>query len=204
MHRKSSLKILNLFAFIGLMIIVINSCSIRKTEKEKGYEKIHSEISEQTNLSVDQEQSTIENSFIERKDYSNWFNFDYKPLFDQNGQIIPLIIEQTKNGQTEKLVISGATVTGRQTDSKQSEEKRTQTINRYISNITYKSEITYKSVINYKTVFKERFSYGPQSIYIICLLGITIVCAVLAFTGHWTWIQNVFNKIKKYFSKSNK
>lgn len=204
MHRKYSLKILNLFAFIGLMIIVINGCSIRKTDKEKGHEKIHSEISEQTNLSVDQEQSTIENSFIERKDYSNWLNFDYKPLFDQNGQIIPLIIEQTKNGQTEKLVISGATVTGGQNDSKQSEEKRTQTINRYISNITYKSDITYKSVINYKTVLKERFSYGPQSFYIICLFGITIVCAALAFTGHWSWIQNVFNKIKKYFSKSNK
>lgn len=201
MHRKYSLKILNLFAFIGLIIIVINGCSIRKTAKEKGYEKIHSEISEQTNLSVDQEQSTIENSFIERKDYSNWYNFDYKPLFDHFGQIIPLIIEQTKNGVTEKLVISGANVTGGQTDSKQSEEKRTKTINRYISNITYKSEITYKSVINYKTVLKERFSYGPQSIYIICLLGITIVCAVLAFTGHWNWIQNVFNKIKKYFSK---
>lgn len=201
MHRKYSLKILNLLAFIGLMIIVINGCSIRKTNKEKGFEKIHSEISEQTNLSVDQEQSTIENSFIERKDYSNWFNFDYKPLFDQNGQIIPLIIEQTKNGQTEKLVISGATVTGGQNESKQSEEKRTQTINRYISNITYKSEITYKSVINYKTVLKERFSYGPQSIYMICLLGITIVCAVLAFTGHWNWINNVFNKLLKSFSK---
>lgn len=204
MHRKYSLKILNLLAFIGLMIIVINSCSIRKTDKEKGFEKIHSEISEQTNLSVDQEQSTIKNSFIERKDFSNWFNFEYKPLFDQKGQIIPLIIEQTKNGQTEKLVIYGATVTGGQNDSKQSEEKRTQTINRYISNITYKSEITYKSVINKKIVLKERLSYGPQSIYIICLLGITIVCAVLAFTGHWNWIKNVFNKIKKYFSKSNK
>lgn len=184
-----------------LLTLTLWSCSIRKTEKEKGFEKIHSEISEQTNLSVDQEQSTIENSFIERKDYSNWFNFEYKPLFDQNGQIIPLIIEQTKNGVTEKLVISGATVTGGQNDSKQSEENRTQTINRYISNITYKSDITYKSVINYKTVLKERFSYGPQSIYMICLLGITIVCAVLAFTGHWKWIQNVYNKIKKYFLK---
>ncbi|WP_125348977.1 hypothetical protein [Empedobacter falsenii] len=187
-----------------LLTLTFWSCSIRKTDKEKGHEKIHSEISEQTNLSVDQEQSKIENSFIERKDYSNWFNFEYKPLFDQNGQIIPLIIKQTKNGQTEKIVISGATVTGGQNESKQSEEKRTQTINRYISNITYKSEITYKSVINKKIVLKERFSYGPQSIYIICLLGITIVCAVLAFTGHWNWIQNVFNKIKKYFSKSNK
>ncbi|MGV0845710.1 hypothetical protein ACTS9T_03830 [Empedobacter falsenii] len=201
MHRKNSIRFLNLFAFIGLMIIVINGCSIRKTDKEKGYEKIHSEISEQTKMSVDQEQSTIEHSIIKKNDYSDWINFDYKPLFDQNGQIIPLIIEQTKNGQTEKLVISGASVTGGQNDSKQSEEKRTQTINRYISNITYKSEITYKSVINYKTVLKERFSYGPQSIYIICLLGITIVCAVLAFTGHWNWIQNVYNKIKKYFSK---
>lgn len=201
MHRKNIIKILNLFAFIGLMLIVINGCSVRKTDKEKGFEKIHSEISEQKKISVDLEQSTIENSFIERKDYSNWYNFDYKPLFDQNGQIIPLIIEQTKNGITEKLVISGANVTGGQTDSKQSEEKRNQTINRYISNITYKSETTYKSVINYKTVLKERFSFGPQSIYIICLLGITIVCAALAFTGHWSWIQNVFNKIKKYFSK---
>lgn len=184
-----------------LLTITLWSCSVRKTDKEKGHEKIHSEISEQTKMSVDQEQSTIENSLIKKTDYSNWFTFDYKPLFDQNGQIIPLIIEQTKNGITEKLVISGANVTGGQTDSKQSEEKRTKTINRYISNITYKSETTYKSVINYKTVLKERFSYGPQSIYIICLLGITIVCAVLAFTGHWSWIQNVFNKIKIYFSK---
>ena len=184
-----------------LLTLTFWSCSIRKTDKEKGFEKIHSEISEQTNLSVDQEQSTIEHSIIKKNDYSNWFNFDYKPLFDSSGNIIPLIIEQTKNGQTEKLVISGATVTGGQNDSKQSEDKRTQTINRYISNITYKSEITYKSVINYKTVLKERFSYGPQSIYMICLLGITIVCAVLAFTGHWNWIQNVYNKIKKYFLK---
>ena len=201
MHRKNSIRFLNLFAFIGLMLIVINGCSIRKTDKEKGFEKIHSEISEQTKLSVDQEQSKIENSFIERKDYSNWFNFDYKPLFDQNGQIIPLIIEQTKNGQTEKLVISGANVTGGQSTQKSKEETQRKIINRYISNITYKSDITYKSVINYKTVLKERFSYGPQSIYMICLLGITIVCAVLAFTGHWNWIQNVYNKIKKYFSK---
>lgn len=54
----------------------------------------------------------------QKNDYSNWFNFDYKPLFDQNGQIIPLIIEQTKNGQTEKLVISGANVTGGQSTQK--------------------------------------------------------------------------------------
>ncbi len=201
MHRKSSIKFLNLFAFIGLMLIVINGCSIRKTNKEKVFEKVHSEISEQTNLSVDQEQSTIENSLIQKTDYSNWFNFDYKPLFDSSGNIIPLIIEQTKNGQTEKLVISGANVTGGQSTQKSSEETQRKIINRYISNITYKSEIVYKSETRYKTVLKERLSFGPQSIYIICLLGITIVCAVLAFTGHWNWIQNVFNKIKKYFAK---
>lgn len=201
MHRKSSLKILNLFAFIGLMIIVINGCSIRKTAKEKGFEKIHSEISEQTNLSVDQEQSTIENSFIERKDYSNWYNFDYKPLFDQNGQIIPLIIEQTKNGQTEKLVISGATVTGGKNESKQFEEKKSETKENKSLAVNTKIESKINSEMKKGNVNKENFSYGPQSIYMICLLGITIVCAVLAFTGHWNWIQNVFNKIKKYFSK---
>lgn len=186
---------------LGLVFLITCSCSIRKTDKEKGFEKIHSEISEQTNVSVDQEQSTIEHSIIKKNDYSDWINFDYKPLFDSSGKIIPLIIEQTKNGQTEKVVISGANVTGGQSTKKNSEETQRKLINRYISNITYKSEIVYKSETRYKTVLKERFSFGPQSIYMICLLGITIVCAALAFTGHWNWINNVFNKLLKSFSK---
>lgn len=182
----------------SILISSLFSCSIRKVDKTTHDEKLETKTESISSTYSESENNHQENTFIKRSDISQWFNFTHEPLFDQFGQPIPLIIEHTKNGSTERLMISGATVNGGQNQSNQSEEKDIQikTSSKQI-NIT-RTETKYFSHITYKSKIKERFVFGPQSIYNVLFCGIIIVLAALAFTGHWGWLKNVASKIIKY------
>ncbi|WP_322970323.1 hypothetical protein [Faecalibacter sp. LW9] len=180
------------------MLVSFTNCSVLKKNKESEKSSQKTEYQEDTTYNEETSSSTSESSFVRKSDISQWFNYTYEPMFDQFGQLIPFTIEQTINGQTEKISITGASVTGAQNKSfHQSEEKR-ETETTYKSIITYKTDTTYKTKTTYVTKTKERFAFGPQSVYPILMFGLIILFAILAFTGHWSWIIGVYKKITKY------
>lgn len=178
--------------------VTLFSCSIRKVDKTTHDEKLETKTESISSTYSESENNHQENTFIQRSDFSQWFNFTHEPLFDQFGQPIPLIIEHTINGQTEKLVISGASVKGGQSTNQNQEEER-KFINTYSKHLLIsQTQTIYKSHYTYKTKVREKIAIGPQSIYNILFCGIIIVLAALAFTGHWGWLKNVASKIIKY------
>ncbi|MBQ0140457.1 MAG: hypothetical protein KBT36_14325 [Kurthia sp.] len=176
------------------------SCAINKTDKNKTTEETNSTKNEIVHESTESLSASNTASLIERKDFSQLFNFDYEPTFDQFGQVLPFVLEYSANGQTEKYVISGAKVSGQSStnNSQVKEESKQILYNRNMTIRTYETQTTYKTQT--KIVNKERYQFGPQSIYAILLCGLTILFAALAFTGHWQWIKNVFQKLLKFIS----
>lgn len=199
MHRNYTFRLLSFLALITVMLVSFTNCSVLKKNKESEKKSEKIEYQEDTSYNEQTSSSSSESSIVRKSDISQWFNFTYEPLFDQFGQLIPFTIEQTINGQTEKISITGASVTGGQNKfSYQSEEKR-DTKTTYKSVITYKTNTTYKTQTIYVIKTKERFAFGPQSVYPILMFGLIILFAILAFTGHWSWIIRVYKKITKYF-----
>ena len=172
----------------------ISSCSSRRTDKFIEKESFSIEYKEDTKYEAETESSKHENTIIQRADFGQWFNFEYQPLFDQFGQLIPFSIEHTVNGQTEKVTITGANVTGGQNKSNHQSQTIKDSKSRTKTLMTYKTETTYKTHTTYVSKVKERYSFGPQSIYMIALIIGSITLAILAITGHWNWIKNILQK----------
>ena len=93
--------------------LLFSNCRILQKSKSEFTEKQKTEIDSVVNSEgfekIDSEFNQKENSTYDFSNdkFSELFKLNYQPLFDAYGNIIPLILKHTKNGQTEELYLSG-------------------------------------------------------------------------------------------------
>ncbi len=180
---------------------ILQKSKLEFTEKQKteldsvanseGFEKNKTEILQEQNSTYD----------FSNDKFSELFKLNYQPRFDSEGNIIPLILKHTKNGQTEELYLSGGNLNHeKSTNSEKIKEVISNKINtQYKSEITYKTITTYKTHTTYVTKIKEKDKtlkdFGFSFWFGIISTGLIVLLTIYKSKLQNSKLQNFINRI---------
>lgn len=197
------------------MVCTISSnCRILQKSKTeiKEFQKTESEGFDKNSGSVI---STNESSNLEAKNLDldsdekfNLFNLQYDPIFDANGNIVPLIFKHTINDKTEEIYLSGAKLTKENTENqtklKESytniSESKTINDTAFYVHTTYKSHTTFKNQLLEKEKEVKSFDF---TWWVYFLLGIFITRELILFAQKFTVQSKLKSFITRVFNGKN-
>lgn len=200
-----------LLIFIGLVSTLLIFSNCRILQKDLSRDK--TEINQETNSSLNSDEFQSEKTEINQETkssydlsnvrFSDFISLNYKPMFDAEGKIIPLIFRQTINGKTDEIFLSGGTfnqdkISSSETKNEANSSKNSTEIKsekKYFIHTTYKSlyRIKTKEFTKIKSVwgFDLNFWTGLTIVLQLIILGIMI------YKMPKSWLKNIYESIRK-------